>query len=198
MKIRNIIAVISLIALAGIAVKLLPAVYTSPDHTESDSIPSAYHITEQDVPITAQTAGRCAAYSCAYVLRYFGDEQVSGSDPSVQTDRESGFVPPSNVAKTLRKHGCEAKAYHGTTDTLKQRIAQGNPVIVFIRIPHDTHYAVVTGYDEDSFYLADPMTENANADEKMYNRVIGAGEFEELWKTGTLLDNNIYIAVTDK
>ena len=76
---------------------------------------------------------------------------------------------------------------------MKQRLTEGNPIIVFIRIPGDTHYAVVVGYDEQHIYLVDSLAENANASDARYNRVLTTENFEAVWKTGTLLPDNIYI-----
>lgn len=84
---------------------------------------------------------------------------------------------------------------HGNIDTLKQHLIEGNPIIVFIRIPKDTHYAVVVGYDEQCIYLVDSLEENANAQDTRYNRVLTKEAFEDVWKTRTLLPKNIYIVV---
>lgn len=89
----------------------------------------------------------------------------------------------------------QAKARHGSVDTLKQRLTEGNPIIVFIRIPGDTHYAVIVGYDEQYIYLADSIAENSNASDARYNRVLTTEDFEDVWKTETLLPDNIYIVV---
>ena len=77
-------------------------------------------------------------------------------------------------------------------------MSEGNPIIVFIRIPGDTHYAVVVGYDEQHIYLADSLAENANASDARYNRVLKAEDFEAVWKTGTPLPDNIYIFIEMK
>lgn len=97
--------------------------------------------------------------------------------------------------KLFESRGYSAKACCGDTDTLKQRISEGVPVIVFISIPQDTHYAAVTGYDSQYLYLADSLIKNANTDGKGYNRKLTYEEFEKVWKTDTVLSDNIYIVV---
>ena len=193
---RKLIALFACVILAATAVILLPTVYTSMDSIAEYTAPERYMI-DSDTRIDYQNNDQCAAYAAAYVLRCFG-EDISGGELSADVGRVFGFVPPYSVAKLFKDRGYIAKAYHGDIDMLKQRLSEGDPVIVFIRVPHDTHYAVVTGYDEEYLYLADPMAENTNADGKGYNRRIGIEEFTDLWKTHTLLDNNVYITVNEK
>ena len=110
--------------------------------------------------------------------------------------RTLGFVSANSIADVFEQHGYQAKACHGNVGTLKRRLSEGNPIIVFTRIPGDTHYAVVVGYDEQHIYLADSLAENANVSDARYNRVLTTEDFEAVWKTGTLLPDNIYITVT--
>ena len=157
MKKRTLIGLICVVVLTVTAVVLLPTVYTSPAVADGNEPPAFCFINEDDNEIAAQEDQQCAAYAAAYVMRHFGEE-VSGSDLAPQIKRVFGFVSPSCTVKLFKDHGYEAKAYHGDILTLKQAVAEGTPVVVFIRIPHDTHYAAVTGYDEDFIYLADSMT----------------------------------------
>ena len=196
MNTRKYIAAVSFIFLISTAVLLLPTIYTSRDLIKSAPPPS-YHIADTHNRIEDQNGGFCGAYAAAYVMRYFGEE-VSGDALADDLNQTFGFTSPHAVAGLLKDHGYDAKAYHGDLDTMKTRLSQGTPVIVYLRIPHDTHYAVVTGYDENTVYLADSLPENANAQEATYNRTVGIEEFEALWKAGVLLDNNIYIAVNQK
>ena len=88
-----------------------------------------------------------------------------------------------------------ANAYSGNIDTLKQRLTNGVPIIVFISIPGDTHYAVVVGYDEQSIYLVDSFVENEDIDMSSYNRKVSNEGFEKIWRTDTILTDNIYIVI---
>ena len=97
------------------------------------------------------------------------------------------------LVRVFEKHGFSAKAYHEDTATLKQRLTGGVPIIVFVSIPNDTHYAVVVGYDAQYFYLVDSLEENKNADDTPYNRKLTTDEFEKIRKTDTILSDNIYI-----
>ena len=142
--------------------------------------------------IDFQTDGNCAAYATAYVLRSLG-EQTGGENIAPEIKRIFGFVPARSIVRVFEKHGFAARAYHGDTDTLKQRLISGVPVIVFLSIPNDTHYAAVVGYDRQYFYLVDSLPENENADENQYNRRLTTEEFEKIWSTDTILSDNIYI-----
>ena len=142
--------------------------------------------------IDFQTDGNCAAYAAAYVLRSLG-EQTDGEKIAPEIQRVFGFVPAESIVRVLEKHVFSARAYHGDTDTLKQRLSNGVPVIVFVSIPNDTHYAVVVGYDTQYFYLVDSLPENKNADGTQYNRKLTIEEFEKVWKTDTVLPDNVYI-----
>ena len=130
------------------------------------------------------------------------DAEAGEAEDAVSDDGESlfpelkrslGFVSANSIADVLAQHGYPAKACRGSIDALKQRLAEGAPIIVFIRIPGDTHYAVAVGYDERHLYLADSLAKNANASDARYNRVLTTEAFEALWNTGALLPANIYI-----
>lgn len=130
-------------------------------------------------------------------MRYFGEE-ADGEGLFPELKRPFGFVSANSIADIFEKHGYQAKACRGSVDALKQRLTEGNPIIVFIRIPGDTHYAVVVGYDEQKIYLADSFAKNANASDARYNRALSTDEFEAVWKTNTVLPDNIYIRLFKK
>ena len=159
--------------------------------------PSEFFCDSGENHIDFQTDGNCAAYATAYVLRSLG-EQTDGEQIAPEIKRIFGFVPAKSIVRVFKKHGFSAKAYRGDTDTLKQRLADGVPVIVFVSIPDDTHYAVVVGYDAQYFYLVDSLPENENAEGNQYNRKLTVEEFEKIWRTDTMLSDNIYIVAERK
>lgn len=141
-----------------------------------------------------QTGNECAAYACAYVLRHMGIN-ADGDTLDSEIKRILGFAPVSSLVKVLKSYGLDAAAYCGTIDTLKERLCQGTPVILFTKIPDDTHYMVAVGYDDKNVYFVDSMEENSNTESRYYNRVLTTEEFESLWKTDMYFVNNIYIVV---
>ena len=200
---RNITSAIKKILIALLCIILISAVsgivYISAinphrDNIQSNAVPAEFHCTQNSSYISYQTDGKCAAYASAYVLRCLG-ERADGESLYPDIRRAFGFVSPGSIVKLFESRGYSAEAYRGDTDTLKQRISEGVLVIVFISIPQDTHYAAVTGYDSQYLYLADSLIENANADGKGYNRKLTYEEFEKVWKTDTVLSDNIYITV---
>ena len=196
-KIRKICLAAAIIAIIlSITAFVCFLAYISPpeDEVEFFDYPSEFFCASEGSRIDYQTDGKCAAYAAAYLLRYFGDK-ADGEELFPELKRPLGFVSVNSITDVFERHGYQAKACHGSIDTLKQRLIEGHPIIVFIRIPGDTHYAVVVGYDEQCIYLTDSLAENANAPDTRYNRVLKTGAFEDIWETGTLLPANIYIVV---
>lgn len=190
----RIVAIIAVILCIAAAMSFL--VYVSPpkDEAESYNYPPEFFCESAGNRIDYQTDGKCAAYAAAYLLRHFG-EAADGEELFPELKRPFGFVSAKSITDVFEQHGYQAKACHGNIDILKQRLAEGHPIIVFIRIPGDTHYAVVVGYDEQYIYLVDSLAENVDASDTRYNRVLTTGDFEDVWETGTLLPDNIYIIV---
>jgi len=191
-KICLIAVIIAIILLVAAAIGFLAYVSPPKDKIEVLDYPSEFFCAGAENRIDYQTDGKCAAYAAAYLLRYFG-EDADGEKLFSELKRPFGFASANSITDVFERRGYRAKACHGSVDTLKQRLTEGNPIIVFIRIPKDTHYAVVVGYDERNVYLADSLAENANAVNAQYNRVMTTENFESVWKTGTLLPDNIYI-----
>ena len=188
---------IVILALSGIAVGMVYCfAWLNPpkDSIAELNYPSEFFCDSGGNRIDFQRDGSCAAYAAAYVLRSLGD-RTDGEKIAPEIQRIFGFVPAQSIVRVFEKHGFSAKAYHGDTDTLKQRLSTGVPVIVLVSIPNDTHYAVVVGYDTQYFYFADSLPENGNATEAQYNRRLTIGEFEKIWRTDTVLSDNVYIVV---
>ena len=192
-RIIILIAVFALLSLAAGAVFCFVGIHPPKDRSTDLNYPSEFFCDSGENRIDFQTGDNCAAYATAFVLRSLG-EQTDGERIASEMKRLFGFVPAESIVRVLEKQGFSAKAYHGDVDTLKKRLSGGVPVIVFVSIPNDTHYAVVVGYDTQYFYLVDSLPENKNADGTQYNRKLTIEEFEKVWKTDTVLTDNVYIA----
>ena len=193
---KRSLTAISIAIILTFAAAICFLAYISPpkDAVESFDYPPEFFCAGAGNRIDYQTDGKCAAYAAAYLLQHFGEE-VDGETLFPELKRPLGFASANSITDVLAQRGYQARACHGSVDTLKQRLAKGHPIIVFIQIPGDTHYAVVVGYDEQYIYLADSLAKNANASDAQYNRVLATEDFEAVWETETLLPANIYIVV---
>lgn len=194
---RRYIVIPAVCVLAVISAVFLLRLMPQKDVLPQGAVVPAEYMPQSDNHVSYQTGNECSAYAAAYVLRHFGTA-AEGSDIYPQIRRYFGFVPAASVAELFRENGLEAAAYSGSIDTLKYRISQGAPAVVFISIPGDTHYAAAVGYDEQYIYLADSLPENANADGGYYNRRVSTEEFQRLWRTDSLFGENIYIVAEQK
>lgn len=193
MQIRKICltaAMVAIVVSIATTISFFASISPPRDEMEAFDYPPEFFCASSENRIDCQTDGKCAAYAAAYLLRGFG-EDTDGETLFPELKRTLGFVSANSVVDVFERYGYQAKACHGSVDTSKQRLTEGNPIIVFIRIPGDTHYAVVVGYDEQHIYLVDSLAENANASDARYNRVLPTEDFEAVWKTGTLLPDNI-------
>lgn len=192
---RVLIIAFIAIGLVELAVGLVFYCINPPeDSLKAEDYPSEFFCDDKKNYIDYQTKGNCSAYATAYVLRFLGKD-VCGEDLAPNMNRVFGFVPAKSIAQVFKKHGFSANAYHGDINCLKYRLCSGVPIIAFVSVPNDTHYVVVMGYDDGYFYLVDSLYENKNSDSERYNRKITVEEFESIWKTKTLLSDNIYIAI---
>ena len=191
---RKILIIVSCIYLSIAAIGILPAIYTTRETVTNTNVPKTYFIDTADDQIEEQFPNRNAACAVAYVMRYCGD-QVQGNVIYADICSYIGTTLPSNLVRYFHNNGYRAKAYHGDLSTLKMRLNEGVPIIVYVRDGKSTHYAVLVGYDENRLYLADPNTDNAYDAGKTYNRVVENEEFQSIWKSGFLVSDHVYIAV---
>lgn len=193
---KRILGISACILLIWVVIGLLLFCGSLPqkDDVQTDDLPQEFSISMVNNYIDFQTANECSAYASAYVMRHLG-QQVVGSELYSSIYRVFGFVPINSVVRLFQSYGYNATAYHGDINTMKQRLVSGVPIIAFIRIPDDTHYVVIVGYDENFIYLVDSIPDNSNANSEWYNRKLSTGEFEEIWRTNMYPVENIYIVI---
>ncbi|PQP81742.1 hypothetical protein C0Q44_18825 [Paenibacillus sp. PCH8] len=171
------------------------------DYMYSVQVPTTYHIQSPN-RMDIQNNYECAAFSSAYVLRHFGIES-DGPRLYERYPRKllDGTVYPKAVVVFFRKLGYQATYLRGNVNSLKKRISQGVPVIIFIKVhpkQRYLHFVPVVGYDETHLYLADSLSHTINCDEEHYNRKMSISELEPLWKTWLPFSKNSYIVVDAK
>lgn len=192
-------SVIGVVVAAVCAAVFFIRIVPGKDPIATADLPDTRFVYAENNYYSYQSGKDCAGYAAAYILRNEGTE-AEGAEVYQEMKHFFGVVAVHNVVDTLQAYNLEAKAYHGTIETLKARIHEGKPVIALVTITlgHSTglHYLVVVGYDEEYIYVADSTGPKANIfSEVQYNRRLTYSEFEELWKTNIYPVNNIYITV---
>lgn len=161
------------------------------DVAENMPISESYMVTGDNY-FDYQPGLECAAFSSAYLLRYYGEE-ADGLTlyENFPNKLPGGGVMPNGIKEFFSGRGYQAEfKSDGTVAVLKELLSQGAPVIVFIHVEepyestHNTHYIPLIGYDADYFYFAESLIDYANCkDEKdvPYNRKTEIAKFERLW-----------------
>lgn len=71
--------------------------------------------------------------------------------------KDVGMTAPVYLRAGLEAFGVNSVLSYGTLDRLKSLVARGKPCIVLVRSgEYSWHYVVVTGYDGDVVYFANP------------------------------------------
>lgn len=186
-----IITIVDVILMGGFKLKL------------QNKIRKPEFLIKQANSIDFQKDNECAGFSSAYLLRHMGIP-AEGNQIYSKLGRKmkDGCVYPKEVCKILKNYGIKCSLIKGNIAVLKNEIAKGNPVIVFIRSQigkRNLHFVPVVGYDENFFYAADSVETFANCKTEMYNRKIEISEFKMLWNTNMLkmpFYKNLFISVS--
>lgn len=114
--------------------------------------PAAQRSARLDVPFVAGTGNRCGPAALASVLQYWGLSVGAGElGRAVYLPPVRGALP-SDLLLAAQAHGLQAETYAGDLDDLREKVANGQPLIVFIRLGRPWYpsrrFAVVTGYDD--------------------------------------------------
>lgn len=155
--------------------------------------PDSYMIEDNNY-FDYQTGLECSAFASAYLLRHYGIEatglELFKDYPGKLTDGTG--VSPQGIETFFYGQGYEAKFIcNATVEELKQEVAKGAPVIVFIHTVdpevnlHYTHYVPVVGYDETYFYFAESLSDLANCKDEEnlpYNRKTDIETFKKIWE----------------
>ena len=154
-------------------------------YTDKHAHPASYLVFPNPQPDT-QTGIECAACSCAYLLRFHG-EDVDGvslfHQPSFPCKYGDGAYPKCFKILFEEQYKSYTTSYYtGTTDDLKDAVSQGTPVIALLYTGKSLHYVPVVGYDETHFFMQDSVEEYRNvADNKGYNESIDIDMFDKMW-----------------
>ena len=168
------------------------------DSYKSD-IPTSYHVVKEG-QFEKQAANQCSAFSTAYILRLFGKD-ASGAEVYKQIQYKipiSGYVLPKGILTYMKDNNLNSKIYTGTLDSLKSRLALGNPVIVLIgRHIRWQHYMTLVGYDNErkELYFFDSGQQGDQNGDLPGNRTMTEERFQVSWNNGLPIFNRMYITV---
>lgn len=173
----------------------------------TDITPDAYMIDRASNYFDYQPGFECSAFASAYLLRHYGVE-AEGLElfENFPGKLSAGGVMPQGLVTYFQSQEYEAEYIcDGSIDDLKEELAKGAPVIVFIHVEepytstHNTHYVPLVGYDEDYFYLAESLeylSEFKDETDLDYNRRIELSKFEKLWENIDSMWDNPYFRIT--
>ena len=166
----------------------------------SISFPSSFLI-EQENSFETQIINECSAFSIAYVLRHYHENQT-GLNIYRQLNYKipvSGYVLPKGIMSYFKDSAYNIEMFTGSLETLKTRLTVGTPIIVLIGNSLNwQHYMTLVGYDDttNEMYFFDslkPFDENAD---QPGNRTITTDYFLELWNNGLPIFNQLYFTIS--
>ena len=149
-----------------------------------------------------QTLNNCGPYSVMAVLNILKKESLDPEQLALEMNWRiyKNLTLPQGVVALLHKYKVSTKEaiLKNRSDEekivwLENRIEEGKPVILLIKIHHVLHYVTVLGYDEKGFMLYDSMQEKSEENKRMTivdeeciagNRYYSREELINLWNAG--------------
>lgn len=147
--------------------------------------PASYVIRPNPKPDT-QPNNECAACSCAYLMRFFGEDADGVAlyqQPTFPCKYSGGAYPKCfKVLFEEQRQNYTTTYFTGTVDDLKNAISKGTPVITLVFTGKTLHYVPVVGYDETHFFIQDSVETYRNvADNDAYNESVDIDLFDRMW-----------------
>ncbi len=163
------------------------------------NIPSEFIITKPNF-FETQGYNECAAYATAYVLRSLGKD--TNGDKIYKNMKYKlpllGIVPSKGIIDTFKSYNIKATYYKGDINTLKMRVSQNIPVILYIgeNIKWE-HFITLVGYENSSskIYVYDSLLEDDSNGEAPGNKTLTEDDLLKVWDNGLPVLNHTYIAV---
>lgn len=149
--------------------------------------------------IETQSHFDCAGYAVAYILRSL-KKKADGKSVynSLKYKLFKGLILPKSIIHYFNKEGIKAAYYKGTIETLKQRLQNGIPVIVFIKVFQEKnyfHFAVLIGFSDNRLFFAESLPLLQTKSTAAGNREITIEDFKKLWNISIPFHKNTYIAI---
>lgn len=161
--------------------------------------PDSFMITKENSYET-QVKNECSAFSSAYVLRHFGENQngLSLYEKFNYKLPFSGYVLPKGILDYFNSTSYQVTMYTGTFETLKTQLTKGTPIIVLVGNHLKwQHYMTLVGYDDNrqEVYFFDSLRETDENDLLPGNRTLSTDYFLDLWDNGLPVFNHLYFVI---
>lgn len=151
-----------------------------------------------------QGKNQCAAFSTAFVLRYFG-QNVRGAEVYAKIPYKvpiSGYVLPKGIVTYFQSQGYSPAIYKGDLNSLKATLVQENkPVIVLVGNGlFWQHYMTFLGYDDEKseLYFFDSGRDKDENAGLTGNRTMTEDYFLKWWSNGLPVFNHVYLTMEKK
>ena len=144
------------------------------------------HSISNPVDIRDQVGPRCSAYAASCLMRYEG----KAAEPIALYKRFWKLADGSALPRSVGMKSGHRLRRNGSVEDIKKLIDSDKPVMVLFHYSlaekgfDSLHYVLVTGYDEDNFYIADSLFDGGK---QYYNRIISRKDFVRLWDVSDLL-----------
>lgn len=110
-----------------------------------------------DVPYLSQTEALCGGAAVAMVFRYWGDRHADIQQFAPLVDRRSGGIADDVLVDAIRQRGWHAQRLAASIETIRDRLASGQPLILLLEDrPGRYHYVVVVAADAEHIVVHDP------------------------------------------
>jgi hypothetical protein len=128
-----------------------------------------------DVPYIQQSEALCGGAAAAMVMRYWGATGVSAESFAALLDGAAGGIRAADLLGDLRARGWEARSFRGDRSLVRERLADGQPVIALIEDrPGYFHFVVVVGWANGRVIHHDPA--------RAPFRVVDERTFDRAWE----------------
>ncbi len=164
--------------------------------TIKPNYPDAFIIEENNI-FETQVVNECSAFSSAYILRHFGEDE-RGLQLYENFNYKlpfSGYVLPKGILEYFKDSSYQVRMYTGTLETLKTQLTKGTPIIVLVGSGLNwQHYMTVVGYNESAneIYFFDSLRDKDENNDLPGNRTLSIDYFLSMWDNGLPIFNHLY------
>ncbi len=121
------------------------------------SVHATDDVVRLSVPYVKQTRALCGGAAAAMMLRFWGDREATAQQFASLVDRGAGGISNAVLTSAIEQRGWNAVQFHGSIESVEDRLRDGQPVIVLTHERGERyHYVVVVGFTNEHVVLHDP------------------------------------------